>query len=225
MFSTDLYIRTGYSMGRNITSMNTITFVTIVLISLLAITPSASAESMTITVSGHIQYPGYGGVMVSPSGANVTALYLGHEYSTTSDSSGNYRIGPIDYAQEPMIDFRFYYTDTVGNYYVYPNSGWQRTMAIPGVDNSLNVILVPSTAPTLLPTATPSPTPAPTPSPSPTPLPEVSPSPTATDTTMPTPPPETTATPVPTATPSVWLGGIGAFTALALTVYAVRKKQ
>ncbi len=212
-------------MGCNLNAPITIASITIVLISLLAIVPPASAESMTITVSGQIQYPGYGGVMISPSGANVTVLYQGHEYFTTSDSSGNYRIGPIDYAQEPLIDFKFYYTDTVGDYYVYPTSGWQRITAIPGVDNSLNVILVQSTAPTLLPTATPSPTPAPTPSPSPTPLPEVSPSPAATNTTTPTPVPETTATPVPTATPSVLFGGIGAITALALTVYAVRKKQ
>ncbi|MGA9138909.1 MAG: hypothetical protein WBZ29_01705 [Methanocella sp.] len=193
---------------------------------MLLLTPALAAGS-TVTLSGQLLYTGSDGSFLSPEGANVTARYAGHEYFTTSDSHGDFKIGPIDYGQEQIFEYKVNYTDAAGNYYVWPANGWQQTLVLSGSDIVQNMILIKSTspAPTPVPTETPTQAPAATPTASPAPATEVSPSPTVVNTTTPTPEPLPTATPVPTKTPSVLLGGVGAIIVLALTGFVARKKQ
>jgi hypothetical protein len=213
-------------MGRNSTAKIAIAFITIVLISLMAFALPASASDSAITLSGQILYPGNDGVLLSPDRANVTARYMGQEYFTTSDSHGDYVIGPVDYGQEQIFEFKINYTDADGKYYVWPANGWFQTLVLSGSNIVQNMILIESTAPapTPVPTAMSSPTAVVTPSPSPTPVTEASPTPAANATT-PTPAPEPSATPAPTKTPSVLFGGAGALAVLALIGYVVKKKQ
>jgi hypothetical protein len=212
-------------MGRTFAAILKMTVLAILVIATLSLIQPASAKSETITLSGHVNYPGPNDMFFSPDGANVTARYMGQMYFSTTDSHGDYLLGPIVFGEDYMFAFRINYTDAAGNYYVWPTDDWHETVLPDDGMVVQNLILAKSSAPapTAMPTVTPSP--VITPTPSPTPVPTVSPSPTAGNTTSPTLTDMPTTTPAATKTPSVLLSGAGTMVVLALIGYAIRKKQ
>lgn len=203
-----------------------VTLIALTILSLIAFATPACARSETITLTGHLNYPGPNDAFLSPAGANVTARYMGQVYFTTTNVNGDYQIGPIPFGDDLVFEYKINYTDPAGNYYVFPQDGWLQTFLSDDGKVTGDGILIKSGSPppTPAPTATPSPTPTVAPSPSPTPASQISPTPSATVTITPTPLPEPTATPAPTKTPSVFLGGLGALGALALIGFAAGKK-
>lgn len=214
-------------MGRIFAAIPAMAFIAILVIATLSLVQPASAKSETITLSGHVNYPGPNDMFFSPDGANVTARYMGQMYFSTTDSHGDYLLGPIVFGEDYMFAFKINYTDAAGNYYVWPTDDWHETVLPDDGMVVQNLILAKSSAPapTAVPTVTPSPTPVITPAPSPTPVPTVSPSPTAGNATSPTPTDVPTTTPAATKTPSVLLSSAGTMAVLALIGYTIRKKQ
>lgn len=194
---------------------------------LLAGGVTALAATESITLSGHINYEGSGGVLMSPEGANITARYEGHEYTTRADSHGDFLVGPIPFGGGYILEFRVNYTDPQGNYFVWPMDGWHQTLFNTDGKVVQDMILIKSTAPA--PTPIPSPEPSPTPAATAVPSPTATPAPTEPATTPtatsppPAPTPAGTATPAPAPTPAVAFGLAGAVAALAVAAMGCRK--